>query len=182
MVMAGSKYAGSQKYAGRQMRHAAILCTVAAVPTLLFASGAAAHAQTTPHASHASTTVQVDTTITIRTTGSNLEFSPSRISAKAGSRVRIRYMNEGTLPHNIVLVKDEGDIDMLGMAAFQASKTDYVPVQHSERMIAHTELAVPGTTVEMTFVVPPAGEYFFVCLYPGHYNMMVGTLRSLRQA
>ncbi|MGH7463560.1 MAG: plastocyanin/azurin family copper-binding protein [Longimicrobiales bacterium] len=175
MVMAGLKYAG------RQMRHAAVmLCTVAAVPALLFTSGAAAHAQTTSHASHASPAVQVDTTITIRTTGSNLEFSPSRISAKAGTRVRISYTNEGTLPHNIVLVKEEGDIDMLGMAAFQASKTDYVPVQHSERMIAHTELAVPGTTVEMTFVVPPAGEYFFVCLYPGHYNMMVGTLRSLK--
>lgn len=179
MVLAGWKYAG---------RHiAAVLCTVAAVPALLVTSGAPAHSQTTTHAPAASARVQVDasagvqvdTTITIRTTGSNLEFSPSRISAKAGTRVRIRYVNDGTLPHNIVLVKDEGDIDMLGMAAFQASKTDYVPLQHEERMIAHTELAVPGATVEMTFVVPPAGEYFFVCLYPGHYNMMVGTLRSL---
>lgn len=171
MVLAGWKYA---------RRHmVAVLFTMAAVPALLAMSGAAAHPQATPPAPDASAEVQVDTTITIRTTGSNLEFSPSRISAKAGTRVRIRYVNEGTLPHNIVLVKDEGDIDMLGMAAFQASKTDYVPLQHEERMIAHTELAVPGTTVEMTFVVPPAGEYFFVCLYPGHYNMMLGTLRSL---
>jgi uncharacterized cupredoxin-like copper-binding protein len=132
-------------------------------------SGGAAHAQT----------VAVDTTIAISTTGSNLEFTPSRISAKQGTRVTIRYTNEGTLPHNIVLVKDEHDIDVLGTAAFQAKDTGYVPLQHREKMLAFSELAVPGTTVEITFEVPPAGEYYFVCLYPGHYNMMVGTLRSL---
>jgi azurin len=121
-----------------------------------------------------------DTTITIRTTGSNLEFSPARVAAKEGTRVRIRYVNDGTLPHNIVLVTDESDIDMLGLAAFQASRTDYIPLEHEARMIAHTKLAVPGETVEMTFTVPPAGDYFLVCLYAGHYNMMVATFRSLK--
>ena len=120
-----------------------------------------------------------DTTIEIRTTGSNLEFSPSRIAAKQGATVTIRYTNDGTLPHNWVLVKEEADIDVLGPAAFQAGDTDYVPLQHEEKMFAHSPLAKPGETVEVTFEVPPAGEYYFVCLYPGHYNMMVGTLRSL---
>lgn len=138
---------------------------------LLAGSAGAAPAQSDP---------PPDTTITIRTTGSNLAFTPDRISAKQGARVRIRYVNEGTLPHNIVLVKDEGDIDMLGQAAFDADDTGYVPLEHEERMIAYSTLATPGETVEITFEVPPAGEYFFVCLYPGHYNMMFGTLRSLR--
>jgi azurin len=120
-----------------------------------------------------------DTTITIRSSGTNLEFLPSRISAKQGIRVTVRYVNEGTLPHNLVVVKNEDDIDTLGRAAFEAGDTDYVPLQHESLMIAHTALAAPGETVEVTFVVPPAGEYFFVCLYSGHYNMMVGTLRSL---
>jgi azurin len=120
-----------------------------------------------------------DTTITIRSSGTNLEFLPSRISAKQGTRVTVRYVNEGTLPHNLVVVKNEDDIDTLGRAAFEAGDTDYVPLQHESLMIAHTALAAPGETVEVTFVVPPAGEYFFVCLYSGHYNMMVGTLRSL---
>jgi azurin len=120
-----------------------------------------------------------DTTITIRSSGTNLEFLPSRISAKQGTRVTVRYVNEGTLPHNLVVVKNEDDIDTLGRAAFEAGDTDYVPLEHESLMIAHTALAAPGETVEVTFVVPPAGEYFFVCLYSGHYNMMVGTLRSL---
>lgn len=120
-----------------------------------------------------------DTVITIRSTGTNLEFLPARISAKQGTTVTVRYVNEGTLPHNFVVVKDEDDIDTLGRAAFDAKDTEYVPLQHESLMIAHSELAAPGETVEVTFVMPPPGEYFFVCLYSGHYNMMVGTLRSL---
>ncbi|MGH7500481.1 MAG: plastocyanin/azurin family copper-binding protein [Longimicrobiales bacterium] len=121
-----------------------------------------------------------DTTILIHTSGTNLEFMPSRISAKQGTRVTVRYVNEGTLPHNFVVVKAEDDIATLGRAAFKAQDTDYVPLEHESLMIAHSELATPGETVEVTFEMPPAGEYFFVCLYSGHYNMMVGTLRSLK--
>lgn len=165
----------SSKSAGRSWRQISAALSMGAV---VVAAGAftllgarPADARTGP--------AQADTVIEITTTGSNLEFSPSRISAKQGTTVTIRYTNNGTLPHNFVLVKDEGDIDVLGPAAFQAGDTDYVPLQHESRMYAHSPLAKPGETVEVTFEVPPAGEYFFVCLYPGHYNMMVGTLRSL---
>jgi azurin len=125
------------------------------------------------------TSEKADTTITVHTSGADLEFQPSRISAKQGTRVQIRYVNDGTLPHNIVIAKNEDDIDIMGQAAFQAKETGYVPMDHKEKMIAYTELANPGETVEVTFVMPPAGEYLFVCMYAGHYNMMVGTLRSL---
>lgn len=175
MLMPERKYAGRRWCGGAAVL--GMIAAVAAVPA--FTGGGALHAQAAPAAAGAAQAAPVDTTITIRTTGSNLEFSPSRIAAKQGTRIRIRFVNESTLPHNVVLVKTEDDIDMLGTAAFQAGKTDYVPVEHKDRMIAFTELAVPGETVEMTFVVPRAGEYFFVCLYSGHYNMMVGTLRSL---
>jgi uncharacterized cupredoxin-like copper-binding protein len=121
-----------------------------------------------------------DTTITIRTIGSNLEFEPSTIAAKQGTVIRLVLINEGTLPHNVVVVKDESDIDTLGPDAFKAKDTEYVPLQHKDRMIAWTDLAAPGETVEVVFTVPPPGEYWFVCLYPGHYNMMVGTLKSLK--
>ena len=121
-----------------------------------------------------------DTTINITSVGSDLQFLPDHIAAKAGKVLRIRYINEGTFPHNIVIVTNDDDIDPLGAAAFQAGSTDYVPLAMKDRMIAFSPLAAPGQTVEFTFVVPPAGEYPFVCLYPGHYNMMLGTLRSLK--
>ena len=121
-----------------------------------------------------------DTTIAIRAASSTLEFSPTRVSAKAGTRIRIRFINEGTLPHNLVVPKSESDIDALALAAYAAGETGYVPMGLKEKLIGWTALASPGESVEMTFVVPAAGEYTYVCLFPGHANSMLGTLRSLK--
>lgn len=121
-----------------------------------------------------------DTTITIRAAGSTLEFTPTRVSAKAGSRVRIRFVNDGTLPHNLVVPKTDDDIDALTLAAYQAAETGYVPLDMKEKLVGWTTLASPGQSVEVTFVVPPAGEYTYICLFPGHSNSMLGTLRALK--
>jgi plastocyanin len=123
---------------------------------------------------------QADTTITIRATGSTLEFQPPTISAKNGARVRIRFVNEGTLPHNFVLPRADDDIDALALAAYQAGENGYVPMDQKEKMVVYTKLASPGETVEATFVVPPPGEYTYVCLFPGHANTMLGKLRALK--
>jgi len=122
----------------------------------------------------------VDTTITIKATGSSLEFSPPNISVQNGKRVKIRFVNEGTLPHNIVLPRSADDIDALATDAYEAGETGYVPLESKDKLIAYSTLASPGQTVEVTFVVPPPGEYTYVCLFPGHANSMFGTLRSLR--
>jgi len=121
-----------------------------------------------------------DTTITIRAASSTLEFTPTRVSAKAGTRVRIRFVNEGTLPHNLVVPRSEDDIDALVLAAYSAGETGYVPMDLKSKLVGWTTLASPGESVEVTFVVPAAGEYTYVCLFPGHSNSMLGTLRALK--
>lgn len=121
-----------------------------------------------------------DTTITIRASGSTLEFTPARVSAKAGTRVRIRLINDGTLPHNLVVPKNDDDIDALALAAYEAGETGYVPMGLKDKLVGWTTLASPGESVEATFIVPAAGEYTYVCLFPGHANQMSGTLRALR--
>lgn len=121
-----------------------------------------------------------DTTITIRAAGSTLEFQPPRISVKHGTRIRLRFVNDGTLPHNVVLPRNEGDIDALAVAAYDAAESGYVPLKQQEKLLAYSTLASPGDTVNVTFVVPPPGEYTYICLFPGHANSMFGTLRSLR--
>jgi plastocyanin len=121
-----------------------------------------------------------DTTITIRAASSTLEFAPTRVSARAGSRVRIRFVNDGTLPHNLVVPKTDDDIDALSLAAYQAGETGYVPLDMKDKLVGWTTLASPGQSVEVIFVVPAAGEYTYVCLFPGHSNSMLGTLRALK--
>jgi len=121
-----------------------------------------------------------DTTITIRASSSTLEFLPPRVSAKAGTRLRIRFVNDGSLPHNVVVPKSDSDIDALVLAAYAAGETNYVPMAMKDKLVGWTTLASPGESVEMTFVVPAAGEYTYVCLFPGHSNSMLGTLRALK--
>src|SRR5690606_21801647 len=122
----------------------------------------------------------VDRVVTLRTTGSELAFEPARLSLESGTRVRIEYVNEGTLPHNFVLLRSEADLDALGAGAYEAEATGYVPVDRQDAIIAYTQLAPPGATVSVTFEVPAPGTYTFVCLFPGHYNVMLGTLRALK--
>ena len=119
-----------------------------------------------------------DTTITIRTSSSTLQFDPARVSVKQGVRVRLRLVNEGTLPHNLVIVRDEADIDALAEAASKAGG-DYLPLSLKSKLIAWTPLASPGQTVETVFVVPSPGEYPYVCFMSGHSMSMLGVLRSL---
>lgn len=121
-----------------------------------------------------------DQVITIRTQGSNLEFVPAKLSAKSGTRVRVDYVNDGVLPHNFVILHDDSDLDALGSAAYDAEATGFVPLDQRDKLVAYTSLASPGTTVSVIFVVPDPGEYTFVCLFPGHYNVMLGTFRALR--
>ena len=145
-----------------------LICSLA----ILSLSATAVHAQVV------SSRPAFDTTITIRANTSSLEFDPASISAKQGARVRLRFTNTGTLPHNFVLVRNEDDIDDLAATAAKAGG-EYVPTQKA-KLIAYTTLASPGQTVEVTFVMPPPGEYTYVCFLTGHSNSMFGKLRSLR--
>ena len=120
-----------------------------------------------------------DTTIVVRASTTSLEFDPPAIAAKQGTRVRIRFANMGTLPHNFVLVKNEDDIDDLAAAAARVGG-DYVPVAQKAKLLAYTTLASPGQSVDVTFVMPTPGEYTYVCMLTGHANTMIGRLRSLR--
>ena len=121
-----------------------------------------------------------DTTIVVRASGSTLEFQPPQLSVRAGTRVRLRFVNDGTLPHNLVLPRDEDDIDALALAAYESAETGYVPVGQKDKLVAYTLLVSPGETAEVFFDVPPPGEYTYICLFPGHANTMLGKLRALR--
>jgi plastocyanin len=117
--------------------------------------------------------------VVVQSMGTELAYRPGEIRARAGERLTIRYENVGEMIHNVVLVRSEEDIPIVGEAAFQAAFTNkWIPTaeEHVRRIIAHTELAGPGEVVEMTFTVPGPGEYPFICTYASHWTMMQGRL------
>src|SRR5262245_13695610 len=119
------------------------------------------------------------TVVTVKSFETMLAFDPDRIAVKQGAVVRIRYVNESTFAHNLVIVKKDSDIDVIGPHAQEAAATGYIPTQYKNLLIGFSPLAQPGKTVEFTFTAPAAGDYPFVCFVDGHYNAMVGSLKTL---
>lgn len=127
-----------------------------------------------------SMTVADGDTIVVGSDGANLSYDVTEIHAEAGSTLTIRYENRGDLPHNVVVLKQRSDINPVGVAALQASKTEYIPQDEAnqEKIIAYTALSKPGESVFVTFTVPPPGTYPYICTYAGHFTMMQGDLIS----
>ncbi|WP_373496505.1 plastocyanin/azurin family copper-binding protein [Aquiflexum sp.] len=120
-----------------------------------------------------------DTTVVeISTGGIDLHYSVTEIRAKAGDILLIRYINEGDMSHNIVVVRGEEDIRPVGIAALQAISSDWIPEKEKHRIIAYSELANSGETVEFSFIVPPPGTYPYICTYSAHWTQMQGRLIS----
>jgi azurin len=121
-----------------------------------------------------------DTTVVeIKSEGIELSYSVKEIQAKAGNILHVRYINESDMNHNIVLVREEADIRPVGIAALQAVASDWIPEKEMHRIIAHSELAYSGDTVEFSFKVPPPGTYPYICTYSAHWTQMQGRLISI---
>ncbi|MEX0928018.1 MAG: plastocyanin/azurin family copper-binding protein [Balneolales bacterium] len=125
-----------------------------------------------------SVTVAHGDTVVIQSQGSDLSYDVTEIRAHAGDTITIRYQNPSDMPHNVVLVKGESDINPVGIAALQAYASDYIPEAEMDRIIGYTNLALPGDTVYVTFAVPGPGSYPYMCSYPGHFTSMQGRLIS----
>ena len=112
----------------------------------------------------------------------DMKFSVPTITAKPGEQLRIRLTAKGSMPkiamaHNVVVLNKTAKVTDFVTAAMNARPT-FIPADKKADIIAHTELAGAGETVEVTFKVPAAaGDYPYICSFPGHYQAgMKGTL------
>src|SRR6185437_13419853 len=115
---------------------------------------------------------------TIHAVGNNMSemhYDVSEIDAPANSKMKITLINDATDPsmqHNIVIVKP-GDADSVAMHGITAGiAKGFVPDEPA--VIAGSGLTKPGGKTELSFTTPAAGEYKFICTYPGHYQKMNG--------
>lgn len=122
-------------------------------------------------------TVEDGDTLEVSSFGSDLSYDITEIRAKAGTQFTIRYINASTMPHNVVFVNTEADINPVGIAALQAYQNNYIPENEMDRIFAYSDLATPESTVEVTVTVPEEpGSYPYICTYPGHFTSMQGRL------
>lgn len=142
------------------------------VPVLLFVLSLIA----LPAAVHAQARV-------VEITGSdNMKYSVTTIKAKAGEQLTIRLKSVGAMPkiamaHNVVILKAGTDAAAFANAGAMHRATDFIAPAQKANVIAASALAGNGETVDVTFKVPAAGKYQFICTFPGHFVAgMVGTL------
>lgn len=97
-----------------------------------------------------------------------MRFTPAEIDVKQGDVVRFVIANKGKVMHEMVL----GTMDDLKKHAAMMRK--YPEMEHEEPHMAHV---APGKTGEMGWQFTQAGEFYFGCLIPGHFEAgMVGKI------
>ncbi len=108
-----------------------------------------------------------------------LMYDKKVLTAKAG-KIKITLDNKSAIPqpHNIMVLKPGTKDKVIALANAMISDPngmakDYVP--ESPDIIAHTKLIQPGQSgfIELTL---EAGEYPYICTFPGHAIMMNGVL------
>lgn len=115
--------------------------------------------------------------------GDQMKYQQVMITAQAGTQVKVVMNNTATseaMVHNVSVLNVHNDADVInevGTAAMQAGEANgYLPDHPA--ILASTPMAKPGERTEVTFTMPPPGDYTYLCLFPGHYLLMQGTLRS----
>jgi uncharacterized cupredoxin-like copper-binding protein len=109
-------------------------------------------------------------TRTIRIEGRDtMRYTPSQIRVKEGETVRFVVKNAGKLMHETVL-GTKAELD----EHYELMKK-HPEMEHDEPYMVHLK---PGATGEMFWQFTKAGEFFFACLIPGHYEAgMFGTIK-----
>ena len=116
-------------------------------------------------------------TLAIGTKASELMFDKVKLTAKPGQTVKLTFTNKAAkdsgMQHNWVLV-NPGKVDEVGQAAMAAGPDKgYIP--DSKDILAHTKLLNAGDKDTIEFTAPAqAGDYPYLCTFPGHYTMMKG--------
>lgn len=99
----------------------------------------------------------------------------TEIVARRSERLRIVLTSTGPMPkmamaHNVVVLAKGTDANAFIDASALARDNGFIAQTFMKNVLAATQLAGNGETVEVSFDAPKtAGRYDFVCSVPGHY-------------
>lgn len=110
-----------------------------------------------------------------------LKYNISSFTVNPGAKIKLTFNNTDDMLHNVVITTP-GDADEVGSAALNmglnGERMNYVPA--TQKVLFHTLLLQPGKSESIYFTAPTkAGDYPYVCTYPGHYLVMRGVMKVL---
>lgn len=136
-------------------------------------------------ATTAATPAQTPASNTINITGNDqMKYDQTAFTVKSGEPVTLTMKNIGTLPaasmsHDVVILKPGSDINTFGQEVGKVQgNIEKLPADVKALIVAKTKLLGPGESDTITFTLPSAGEYPFLCSFPGHYAAMNGKITA----
>ncbi|TDU81099.1 azurin [Prosthecobacter fusiformis] len=112
-----------------------------------------------------------------------LAYDIKEFSVKSGQAVKLTFNNVHPAvpqPHNVVIGVSGSKDKLLALAMQMATSPDgmakgYIP--ESPDILFHTKLLQPGQSETIEFTAPAAGDYPYMCTFPGHGIIMNGIMR-----
>lgn len=107
-----------------------------------------------------------------------MRYDVTAFETKPGQKISVTFKNVGTTPkfsmgHNFVVLDrtvNTSNVQKFLDAASTEAAHDYVP-PNAKEVLAHSKLLGPGETEVVTFNAPfIAGDYLYLCSFPGHYS------------
>jgi azurin len=154
----------------------------------LAATTAAVRAEDAKPAAAAPAAAANETKVVLGVVPAVMQYDKKAFTVKAGDKVSILFTNKACpLQHNLVIVKPGTDAKF-GAAADKMITTDaagamakvYIPDDAESKaaiIAASTKLIGTGQNEVISFTAPAeAGEYPYLCTFPGHRFLMKGVM------
>jgi azurin len=158
----------------------------AAATTESAAPSEAAAAPASPAPAEAAAAAASDEVIEITIkpdTANPLAYDTKEFTVKAGAKVKLTFNNVHPTvpqPHNIVIGTAGSKDKLMGLAMQMATAPDGMAkgfIPEAPEILFHTKLLQPTESETIEFTAPAAGEYPYLCTFPGHAVIMNGVMK-----
>lgn len=112
-----------------------------------------------------------------------MQYDKKAFELVEGQEVSLTFSHNGKLPavamgHNVVILKPGTNVPEFAMKAATKAANGYLPDDEESKklIVAATKMLGGGEKDTITFTAPAAGEYPFICSFPGHFAMMQGVM------
>ena len=112
-----------------------------------------------------------------------MQYDVKEFTVTEGDSVTLVLKHTGKLPaaamgHNLVILKAGSKVPDFAMKAAAASATQYIPQDAALKslVVANTKILGGGESDTIKFIAPAAGEYPYLCSFPGHFAIMKGKM------
>ncbi|MFD1818665.1 putative membrane-bound dehydrogenase domain-containing protein [Pseudarcicella hirudinis] len=123
--------------------------------------------------------------VKIKSVHEAMQYDKKEFTVIAGKPVELTFENPDNMQHNLVIGKPKST-EIIGNAADKmitakdGADRNYVP--SIPQVIAATPLVNPNQSYKLKFTAPAqAGDYPFICTFPGHWRIMSGVMKVLNK-